>query len=119
MNSFSLRSFVNYFLVIYSFILVISCVANQDREKSKLVPIMEGFAKTHVNAVIFRRNSISSYNDHQYVSFYDDSANVVLAKRKLRFDEWEIHKTKFKGNVSSMNNIPLKINGSKNVLFMS
>jgi len=104
MNSCTNRPLILLWLMIFTGILVTSCMESQDREKTNIVTIAEGFAETHVNAVIFRRNSISSYNGHQYVAFYDNSAYVILAKRKLGTNEWKIHQTQYKGNVGDAHN---------------
>lgn len=70
----------------------------------RVVPIAEGWAKNQVNAVIFRKNSVSSYRDHQYVSFYDADSNVVVAKRRIGSTDWAITKTGFTGNTNDAHN---------------
>ena len=100
--------------------IAFSCDAfGQNEVTTKLVTISEGYAETHVNAVIFRRNSISSYKNHQYVAFYDEEANVVLAKRKLESNDWEIHKTQYKGNVNDAHNSISIIHDGNGYLHMS
>jgi hypothetical protein len=66
---------------------------------SRLVPIAEGWAKNQINAVIFRRNSVTTHGDTQYAAFYDASSRVVLAKRKLIDSRWQIQTTQYKGNI--------------------
>lgn len=79
---------------------------------TKIIPIAEGWARNSVNAVIFRRNSVVTQNNIQYVAFYDDSANVVLAKRRIGTNDWEIRTTQYKGNVSDAHNsISLMVDG--------
>ena len=102
MSNMSLKRFL---VIITLACITLSNVAiGQNRITTKLVSISEGFAESHVNAVIFRRNSISSYKGHQYVAFYDGEANVIFAKRKLESNVWEIHKTQYKGNVKDAHN---------------
>ena len=91
----------------------------QRQVTTKLVTIAEGFAETSVNAVIFRRNSISSFNGHQYVAYYDNSSHVVLAKRKLGSEEWEINQTQFNGNVKDAHNSISIIHDGDGYLHMS
>ncbi|MFH1719601.1 MAG: alpha-L-fucosidase [Planctomycetota bacterium] len=55
-------------------------------ENPRMVPVANGWAKNSVNAVVFRRNSVVTHEDTQYVAFYDEDANVVLAKRTLGTD---------------------------------
>ena len=64
-----------------------------------------GWSKTSVNATIFRKNSIVSHNGFQFVAYYDSSATVVLAKRKLAEPDWTICRTQYKGNVNDAHNV--------------
>ncbi|MBD8488169.1 BNR repeat-containing protein [Echinicola sp. CAU 1574] len=64
----------------------------------------KGWANNSVNAVIFRRNSITTYKDTQFTAYYDSSSHLVLAKRKLGSDEWEVNQTTFTGNTADAHN---------------
>ena len=86
-------------LVVWMNIALFTLVNAQVETTSRLVHVAEGFAQTSVNAVIFRKNSISSFGDFQYIAFYNNSGSVVLARRKLGSDDWEINQTHYKGNV--------------------
>jgi ribosomal protein L14 len=66
--------------------------------------IAEGWASNSINAVIFRRNSVVSHEDTQYVAFYDPNATVVLAKRTLGTPDWEIRRTQYTGGVTDAHN---------------
>jgi hypothetical protein len=78
----------------------------------RMVPIAEGWAKNQINAVIFRRNSITSDQTHQYAAFYNADSKVVIAKRKLGSTSWEIKETKFSGNTADAHNsISIAIDG--------
>jgi len=57
-----------------------------------------------VNTVVFRRNSVVTYKKKQFTSFYDSLGNVILAKRKLGSNNWEIKKTPYKGNYKDAHN---------------
>lgn len=72
---------------------------------SKINTIANGFSETSINATIFRKNSIVSHNDFQYVAFYNSASIVTLAKRKLGTTLWEIQQTRFKGNTADAHNI--------------
>ncbi|MCP4455898.1 MAG: neuraminidase [Planctomycetes bacterium] len=79
---------------------------------TRLVPVARGWARNSVNAVIFRRNSIVTHKGTQYVAFYDEHANVVLAKRQLTGDTWEIRKTQYRGNANDAHNsISIMVDG--------
>jgi hypothetical protein len=74
-------------------------------QKVRIVDIGPGWAKTMVNATLFRVNSVVSHEGYQYVAYYDSAANVVLAKRKLGKRKWEIRKTQYTGNVLDAHNV--------------
>lgn len=65
---------------------------------TRSVPIAKGWARNQINAVIFRRNSVTTLVDNQYVAFYDSDARVVLAKRKLTSGTWKIYRTQYSGD---------------------
>ena len=44
-----------------------------------------GWAKSSVNAAIFRTNSLVTHGNTQYVAFYDGDANVVLGQAQTGF----------------------------------
>lgn len=80
--------------------------------KTRPIPIAEGWAKTSVNAVIFRKNSVTSFGKNQYAAFYDENSKVVVAKRKLGAKNWEIKQTNFSGNTKDAHNsISLAVDG--------
>lgn len=70
----------------------------------RLVPIAEGTARNSVNVAVFRKQSVTTYGDTQYAAFYNADGNVVLARRRLGSDEWEIRKTELKGNIRDAHN---------------
>ena len=73
----------------------------------------EGWAGSSINTVIFRHNSLVSFGDTQYTAFYDNDARVVLAKRKLSDEKWELKRTELTGNVTDAHNtITLGVDGS-------
>jgi hypothetical protein len=62
------------------------------------------WAGNSVNTVVFRRNSVVSYKNAQYTSYYDSVGNVILAKRKLGSNNWTLKKTPYKGNYKDAHN---------------
>ena len=72
--------------------------------KTHLSPIGPGWAKNAVNTPVFRKNSVASWNDVQVAAFYDSTGSLVLAKRKMDTDMWEVHKTQYSGNVKDAHN---------------
>ena len=93
-------------------LIPIALAAMTAHAQVRLVPIAEGWAKNQVNAVIFRKNSVTSHLDHQYAAFYDGDSNVIVAKRKLSSTSWAISKTGFTGNTADAHNsISLAVDG--------
>jgi hypothetical protein len=71
-----------------------------------------GWAKNSVNTTVFRKNSVVSLNNFQFVAFYDSLGFIVLAKRKLNNGNWETNTTPVKGIVKDAHNvISLMIDG--------
>ena len=87
-------------MTIIGLVLTGAAIAAQPPTRSdvRLVPIAEGWAKNQINAVIFRRNSVTTHGETQYVAFYDADARVVLAKRKLDTTRWEVRRTEHTGD---------------------
>jgi len=97
------------------FIALISlaaCSSTGKMFKTTISDIGPGWAKTSVNAPIFRKNSIVSGGGYQFVAYYDSAATVVLAKRKLGENNWFVRSTQYKGNVFDAHNmISIMIDG--------
>lgn len=64
----------------------------------------EGWAKNSVNTVIFRKNSLISHNGVQYIAYYNENRRVMLGKRSLDSESWEIKETPYSGNASDAHN---------------
>jgi hypothetical protein len=74
--------------------------------------IGNGWASNSINTVVFRKNSVVSYKQYQFTAYYDSLGNVVLAKRKLGTDKWEIKTTSKKGNIKDAHNsISIMVDG--------
>jgi len=70
----------------------------------KLVPVAEGWANNSVNAVIFRKNALITWQDTQFVAFYNQDRYVVLGKRKLGTTNWILKQTLYTGNTADAHN---------------
>lgn len=78
----------------------------------KLVPVAEAWAGNSVNAVIFRKNSLVTHKQFQFIAFYNSDGYVVLGKRKLPKGDWELKTTQFTGNVRDAHNtISIMVDG--------
>lgn len=78
-----------------------------------LVPIGRGWARSSVNTVIFRQNSLVTHGDTQYAAYYDPEGRMVLASRRLGTRDWRITPTRYTGNVrDAHNSISLAVDGA-------
>ncbi len=79
----------------------------------RLVRIADGWARTSVNATIFRKNSVTTYQNQQYVAYYDPDSYLVLARRTHGSSDWEIVRTPYRGNtLDAHNSISLAMDGA-------
>jgi hypothetical protein len=101
--SFFLRRAI--FLLFFAVSVQASCQMTYDT-------IGTGWARTSVNTVVFRKNSLVSNGDAQYAAFYDADGFVMLAKRE-KGKKWKTERTPYKGNVADAHNsISIAIDGS-------
>jgi hypothetical protein len=70
----------------------------------RLSAIAPGYARNAVNVTVYRKQSVVTHGDTQFVSFYDGEGRVVLAKRKLGGDAWETKTTSLTGSTSDAHN---------------
>ncbi|MGX5689737.1 BNR repeat-containing protein [Arcticibacter tournemirensis] len=81
--------------------------------KVRLVDVGEAWASNSVNAVIFRRNSLVTFRDTQYIAYYDNEGYVVVGKRKSSDTSWVLKRSDYKGKVTDAHNtISLMVDGS-------
>lgn len=64
----------------------------------------DGWANNSVNAVVFRKNSLVTQGDTQYVAYYDAERYLVLGKRKLGSSQWTVQRTPWQGNAADAHN---------------
>ncbi len=78
----------------------------------KEIPVGFGWANNSINTVVFRKNSLCSFGNTQYISYYNNEGFVVLGKRKLTSKKWELQATNLKGNVADAHNsISIMVDG--------
>jgi beta-glucanase (GH16 family) len=68
-------------------------------------PVGLGWAKNNVNGAIFRKNSVVSQGQNQYVAYYDSAGYVTLGKRRLPAGPWQVQRTQYQGNVKDAHNV--------------
>jgi hypothetical protein len=92
---------------------IVSSLPAQQPGKGKLLTVADGWAANSVNAVIFRKNSLTSFKDTQYVAFYNADKKVVLGKRCLHDTTWQLQTTAFSGNANDAHNtISIMVDGA-------
>lgn len=91
-----------------SFVLLSVFVGNinaQNITAAKTVLVAnDAWANNSVNTVIFRKNSLCTYKNTQYIAYYNNDGYVVLGKRKLNSKQWQLLTTTLKGNVTDAHN---------------
>jgi hypothetical protein len=92
------------FLLLILFTLTSSCSVFHKARNVRIIPVEKGWAKNSVNTVIFRKNSLVSFRDTQFIAFYNENGFVVLGKRKHGATKWQLKETTFKGNVADAHN---------------
>lgn len=84
----------------------------QTAYSQKLIPVGEGWANNSVNTTVFRKNSIVTFQNYQFIAYYDIDGFLLLGKRRLNSNEWETVRTPFKGNVrDAHNSISIMVDG--------
>lgn len=63
-----------------------------------------GWNNNSVNVVKFRKNAITTYKHYQFTAYYDENSYLILAKRKITTQNWEILKTTYQGNTKDAHN---------------
>jgi hypothetical protein len=93
--------------------LVAGAAHAQQAPDVRRVPVGEGWARSSINAVVFRGSSVVTHDRTQYTAWYDADARVVLAKRTLGSDRWELRRTEHTGTVADAHNaISLGVDGA-------
>lgn len=85
-------------------ILLCSTASAQKIKNVKTIPVDSGWASNSVNAVVFRKNSLASFGNIQYIAFYDQQRHVVLGKRKIGRKKWQLVRTPYRGNTNDAHN---------------
>src|ERR1700754_1533854 len=81
-------------------LLLIACMAAAQTESV----VGLGWAGNTINTVVFRKNSIVSDRQWQFIAYYDSTGHVVLAKRKHGEQQWEVKQTRYMGNIKDAHN---------------
>ena len=96
---------IKWLLSIILFSLAHAASAQQIKQEANIIPVGTGWANTSVNTTIFRKNSLVTFRDTQFIAFYDAQRYVVLGKRKLNSSKWQLKRTPYQGNTTDAHNI--------------
>lgn len=93
------------------FFIICICIACSSSRQMRpanapvnIIAVDTAWANNSVNTVVFRKNSLTSLRDTQYIAYYDANGFVVLGKRKLDTRAWQLQRTNYKGNVVDAHN---------------
>ena len=83
-----------------------------EQMRKTLIPVGDGWSGNSVNVNIFRKNSLTSFQNTQFIAYYDSLGYVVLGKRLLNENTWEMRQTSLKGNIrDAHNSISIMVDG--------
>lgn len=103
-------------LIVVQVFLLHSCDAMRARQKGvevRQVSIDSAWAMNSVNSTIFRRDPLASDGTRQYVAYYDSVGHLVVGKRLLNQQEWELKGTTITGGAADAHNsISIAVDGS-------
>ncbi|MEH3115858.1 BNR repeat-containing protein [Pedobacter terrae] len=92
------QSLIKSIFLVHVFLSISMLSTAQETQLSTIAN--NGWAGNSVNTVIFRKNSLISFKNKQYVAYYDHDQNVVLAKRKIGSKHWIVVTTPYKGDAA-------------------
>lgn len=94
---------VHWLLSLCAFLpLLVNAQRQQDIAEIAVGP---GWAKNTVNTAVFRKNSLVSNDSLQFIAYYDDDGYLVLGKRRLTENDWQLKRTAYQGNAKDAHNV--------------
>jgi glutamate carboxypeptidase len=65
-----------------------------------LLPVegAKGWAKNSINTVVFRKNSLTTIDNLQFIAFYDSTTHLVLGRRQQNSGTWQLKQTQYLGD---------------------
>ncbi|WP_159518146.1 BNR repeat-containing protein [Sunxiuqinia indica] len=103
-----MKRLIGIYCIISIATLLASCAQKSQpaiTPKTQLSTIGNGWAENSINATVFRKNSVVSSDNYQFVAYYDSSAHVVLARRKHGSNNWTMKQTRYTGNIRDAHNV--------------
>lgn len=73
----------------------------------------QGWAGNSINTVAFRQNALVSDGRHQYIAYYAQDGHVMLGKRRLGSDTWDVRRLDLTGDLLDAHNaISIMLDGA-------
>ena len=78
---------------------------NAHPPSARLIPLaQDAFSGSSVNVLSGVKQTLYTRNGLQYAAFYNANAKLVVAKRAVNSDQWQVVETSFSGNVNDAHN---------------
>ena len=99
-----------FLLVIFALFSLCTC-AQQHVNWSTIAE--NGWANNSVNTVVFRKNSLVTFKNTQYASYYDSDQYLVVAKRRINDKNWQVLRSQYKGDAADAHkSISIMVDGT-------
>lgn len=85
-----------------SILFLANCEKRDQPALSQVHPA--AYSSSSINVISDQHNAIYSYKDTQYVNFYDQNGQLVVAKKANNSTEWESVNTGYKANAADSHN---------------
>jgi hypothetical protein len=89
---------------IIPFFLLVFAITACAQTKPRLIAAGNGWAGNSVNTVVFRHNSLTTFQNTQYIAYYDSAQRLVLGKRTLGQKAFALQPTQYKGKATDAHN---------------
>ncbi len=71
------------------------------------------WSRISVNAIIFRKNSLTSDSSYQFVAFYDQGKNLIIGRRNLGGQNWIFKTMPYNGGAEDAHrSISIQVDGA-------
>jgi len=91
-------SYADYYYI--EALLRLRAILRGSAESVRITTLEPGWARSSVNAVIFRQHGLVTHDSIQYAAFYDANGSVALARRRIDAAVWEVRTTPYRADVT-------------------
>lgn len=100
-----MKNYISFLLLLLLLPVGLMAKVRDGQLPTRQIPVGYGYGATSVNNTVFRNSSLCTLGDEQYISYYDSLGYVVLGKRKLGDETFQLSRTQYKGKVSDAHNV--------------